>query len=93
MKGRAKRSQKRAKKVMKFRPSLFWDVNPKTIDPDKHARYIIERVLDFGTDKEVHWAWGYYSQTILRSVVHTSRALHPKTRALWKLIVPLKKIQ
>lgn len=36
---------------MRFRQSLFWDVDPKTIDPKKHAQYIIERILDFGYDR------------------------------------------
>jgi len=31
-----------------FRQSLFWDVDPKTIDPEKNAKYVIERVLEFG---------------------------------------------
>lgn len=35
-----------------FRQALFWDVDPKTIDPEKHAVYIIERVLDFGNKND-----------------------------------------
>jgi len=35
---------------MIFRQSLFWDVDPKTINQMVHARYIIERVLDFGNE-------------------------------------------
>ncbi len=68
---------------MKFRQSLFWDVDPKTIDPKKHATYIIERILDFGNDKEVRWMWEKYPRTKIRSVVDRSRVLHPQTRALW----------
>ena len=33
---------------MEFQQSLFWDVNPKNIDPQKNAQYVIERVFDFG---------------------------------------------
>lgn len=29
-------------------PILFWDVDRKTIDPVKHARWLIERVLEKG---------------------------------------------
>ena len=43
-------------KVMKFRQSLFWDADPNKIDPQKNARYIIERVADLGNDKEARWA-------------------------------------
>ena len=68
---------------MKFRPSLFWDVDPKTINPKKHAKYIIERVLDFGDDKEVTWMWKNYSSRLIKSVVDKSRVLMPKTKNLW----------
>lgn len=71
------------KPVMKFRQTLFWDVDPKTIDPKKHAVYIIERVLDFGNDDEVRWMWHYYSRQLIRKVAKTSRVLHPPTRSLW----------
>lgn len=82
-----KRSGQIGKKVMRFRPSLFWDVNPKTIDPKKHARYIIERVMDFGTDKEVQWMWNYYPRTVLQNVARSSRVVHPQTRVLWRVLV------
>jgi len=29
-------------------PILFWDVDKKTIDPVKHRRWLIERVLEKG---------------------------------------------
>lgn len=80
----------RSKKRIAFRQSLFWDVDPKTIDPEKHARYIIERILDFGNDREVRWMWHYYPHSLIRDVVHGSRVLQPPTRALWTLLVPAK---
>lgn len=73
-------------KPMRFRPSLFWDVDPKTIDPKKHAVYIIERVLDFGNDKEVRWLVHSYSPRLIKQVAMESRVLHDKTRALWQLM-------
>ena len=71
---------------MKFRPELFWDVDPKTIDKKKHARYIIERILDFGDDKEVRWLWKNYSHKLIREAVEKSRVLHGPTRSLWKIL-------
>ena len=76
----------KTKKTMKFRQSLFWDVDPKTIDPKKHAYYIVERILDFGTDDEVRWMWRTYSRSLIRKVAETSRVLHAPTRSLWKLL-------
>ncbi|MDP3785447.1 MAG: hypothetical protein Q8R12_05345 [bacterium] len=68
---------------MKFRQALFWDTNPKNIDVKKHAPYIIERVLDLGTDSEVRWLWRTYPKLLLRRVVGRSRSLRPRTKTLW----------
>ena len=74
------------KPTMSFRQSLFWDVDPKTIDPKKHARYIIERVLDFGTDEEVRWLWNMYARRLIREVAEKSRVLHAPTKVLWEAL-------
>ena len=75
------------KKVIRCRQELFWDVNPKKINPKRHARYIIERILDFGNDKDVTWMANYYSKKLIKDVVDNSRVLHNQTRSLWKLLV------
>lgn len=75
---------------MKFRQSLFWDVDPKTINPKKHARYIIERIMDFGNDAEVRWMWKEYPRRLLADISNKSRALRPKTRSLWQLLSQTK---
>jgi hypothetical protein len=72
---------------MEFRPALFWDTDPETIDTEKHAQYIIERVLDFGHDDEVRWLWHTYSKSQLKKVVSRSRSLRPRTKALWTLLL------
>jgi hypothetical protein len=71
---------------MNFRQTLFWDVDPKTIDPEKHAKYIIERILDFGNDEEVTWMWHTYPKTLIRDITENSRVLQEPTRALWRLL-------
>lgn len=66
------------------RRSLFWDVDPATLNEEKHARYIIERVLDFGTDEEVRWMYNTYPHELIGDVVEQSRVLRPETRPLWR---------
>lgn len=80
----------RKRSTIRFRQSLFWDVDPKTIDTKKHAKYIIERILDFGNDEEVKWLWNTYSHNLIRAVVKKSRVLHVQTRSLWLLLLPVK---
>jgi hypothetical protein len=74
-------------KSIKFRQELFWDVDPRTINPQKHAEYIIERILDFGRDEEVRWMVQFYPKVIIKKTFSNSRVLHNKTKALWKLLL------
>lgn len=71
---------------MRFRQALFWDVDPKTINPQKHAQYIIERILDFGDDREVRWVFRTYSTGLIKETINKSRELHAKSKALWQLL-------
>ena len=75
---------------MELRQSLFWDVDPKTIDYEKNAKYIIERILDFGKDEEVKWMWDFYNKDLLREVVNNSRNIRKDTRNLWTLLLEKK---
>ena len=72
---------------MPRRPSLFWDVDPKTVNYKKHAVYIIERILDFGNDREVKWMWHAYPRNLISEIVNKSRVLRPRTKTLWKAIL------
>ena len=68
---------------MKLRQSLFWDTDPKKIDLQKNARYVIERIMDLGRDEEVKWMWELYDKTLLKDVAMRSRSLRPRTKTLW----------
>ena len=72
---------------MQFRPALFWDTNPRNIDTKKNAQYIIERVADFGDDKEVRWVLDYYDNKLVKKVIAKSRCVRPRTKALWALLL------
>ncbi len=72
---------------MEFRQTLFWDTDPRKIDPHKNAQYIIERIADFGRDDEVRWALTYYDKSLLRKVIAKSRCLRPSTKNLWTLML------
>ena len=70
------------------RPSLFWDVDPRTVDPQKHARYIIERILDFGTKEELRWLFRQYPRSEIARVLRLPRSqVKPKSRSLWDLVL------
>jgi hypothetical protein len=68
---------------MNYRRTLFWDTKPENIDKTKNKRYIIERVLEFGDDKEVRMIFQEYDKKDIFSVANNSRSLSPQTKALW----------
>ncbi|HEY4526487.1 MAG TPA: hypothetical protein VJK53_01400 [Candidatus Paceibacterota bacterium] len=73
---------------MELRKSLFWDVDPATIDLDKNARYVIERVLDFGNDEEVRWIFKHYGRKYITDVFNNSAdSLTPKSSNFWNIML------
>lgn len=77
---------KKSRAVISFRQALFWDVDPRTIDPEKHAQYVIERILEFGNDEEVRWMWSYYTSERIRDVVENRRGLRAAVKPLWQAL-------
>lgn len=73
---------------MKPRPALFWDTDPASIDFEKNARYVIERVLEFGEPAEVGWLFNHYPKEEIRKVMALPRAqVSRKSKALWSLLL------
>ena len=42
--------------------SLLWDIDISTIDLDKHYKFIIERVIEYGDIEEVKWMQSTFSK-------------------------------
>jgi len=72
--------------AIQFRQSLFWDTDPKKIDVDTNATYIIERIMDFGSDNEVRWMRKQYPRQLLFHVCETSKQLHKSSKTLWTML-------
>ena len=50
------------KNTQTIKKSLFWDVDPESIDLIKHKRFILERVINYGSFdnlKELFRLYGY----------------------------------
>ena len=62
---------------------LLWDVDRNKLDLQKHKKFIIERVLKFGTPKEVRWLLATYAEADIIQVVKSSRSLDKKTANFW----------
>jgi len=78
-----------ARKIgLPYRSALFWDADPADIDPKRHAKYIIGRVLDLGNEKEVRWLFKSYPRKLIKQTLETSRGvIHDKSKALWSLVL------
>jgi hypothetical protein len=62
-----------------FTPSLFWDVDPNCVDLVRHARFIIARVMDRGTRRDVDVIRQYFSVDVIRNAVLEAPDLDKKT--------------
>ncbi|NLI79596.1 MAG: hypothetical protein GX442_24530 [Candidatus Riflebacteria bacterium] len=63
--------------------ALFWDVDPQTLDLKKHARFVIERVLQFGRPEDLRWLLGAFDEEAIVGAVRASRRLDRKTATFW----------
>lgn len=64
-----------------FKKSLFWDVS--SVDEEKNGRFIIERVLSFGNEKDFRRTIKRYGKEEIADVVLKSRNLDKKSRSFW----------
>lgn len=66
----------------RFRP-LFWDTRLSNIRIKRNARYIIERILEFGDMNALNWLQKVYSVQAIVDVLNLSRTISKKTRNFW----------
>lgn len=74
---------KREKSVPEEFRYLFWDVDPKGIDLKKNARYIIERVLEFGGLDALRWVQRLYPTRLIIETLEASRKITPESKNFW----------
>lgn len=72
-------------------PTLFWDARPGTVDPEKHAKQVIERVATRGTLAEWKATRKHYGDDRMKAVLTGLRELSPQTVAFCCAAFELKK--
>ncbi len=70
--------------------TLFGEVRFEDIDIEKHSKYIIERVLDYGDFSELRKLFKFYGRKRVKKVVKTSRALSKKAKIFWGKIFAIE---
>ncbi len=81
MAGIKKDGIKDAKKL--FDPTLFWDA--ESVDIERHADYVIARVLDFGDEKDLKKLRAIYADNKLIGVLRKRKGLLSITRRFWSV--------
>lgn len=72
---------------------LFWDA--EDIDIERHAAYIISRVLDYGNEKDLKILRKIYPDEKLIEVIKKRRGIMPRTARFWSVYfkIPIKEIE
>lgn len=73
---------------MKFRQSLFWDIDVSKLDPDRYPEYVIDRILEHGMNEELNWMIANYPQSLINKVLDNPRRGSPFSKALWAWLYP-----
>lgn len=63
--------------------SLFWDVDPKMMNPERHRRFIVERILVRGDVEDVRWAQKFYGSDALKEILLEAKTIDPKSLSFW----------
>jgi hypothetical protein len=69
----------------------FWDVDIKKLDIEKHATFILERILEFGDEKAVRWLFKHFTNDKITDAIRTSRNISLKSANFWSNFFNLDK--
>ncbi len=77
--------------MLKLAHRLFWDVDPTTLDRERHADFIMERMLEYGTWEGIQWLRITYGDERIRDYLlrRGHRVLSNKTLNFWKIMLDL----
>ena len=70
----------------KFDRALFWDIDPKTLDFEKHSKFIIRRVLQYGSIEDWNKLKKLYGLKLIVRKAQTIRDLDKKTASFLSVI-------
>ncbi len=72
---------------------LFWDVDRSGIDPERHAAWLVKRVLEYGRWRDWQILVAHYGKPKLAELATGLRSLEPRTLAFccaWFRLQPAK---
>jgi hypothetical protein len=75
--------------IPSFLKPFFWDTDVSKLDLQKHKKYIIERILEYGDIKEVRWLFSNFEKEDIVEVLKKSRRISVKTGNYFYIILKL----
>ena len=69
-----------------FSQGLFWDIDPASLDMDKHAKYVVSRVLTAGTLADWNLLCRHLTLQGVIQIAQTLRSLDRKSLAFLSAI-------
>jgi len=76
--------------VYQFSPHLFWDTNLDKLDVKRDKIYIIERVMNYGLEKDEILLYKLYSTGTIKRIITKLDTLNKRTIAYLSMIFNLK---
>jgi hypothetical protein len=64
---------------LSFSTNLFWDIDLSDLDMEKHAGYIVNRVLDYGQWRDWLLIRDYYGIEKIKEIALGLRSMFPKS--------------
>jgi len=64
---------------------ILWDVDIEKLDIKRHKKFIIERIIKYGNEKDVGWMLKTYSLKEIGEVVKKSKNIDRKSANYWAL--------
>lgn len=74
----------RNNKTPQYLKTYFWDTKLNDINLKTHSPFVIERILEWGDKKSIHWLLDTYGPRDIKSTVIKSRNISPKTANFWR---------
>ncbi len=80
---------------LKFDRALFWDIDPETLKVNKHSKFIIGRVLQYGNLEDWFELKNLYGLNFIVNTAQSIKDLDKKTASFLSVIgnVPINKFR
>lgn len=74
-----------------FLRKYFWDTDFNELSLEKHQKYIILKILEYGDTKDISWLFKNVSRKKIKDTLLNYRGLSLKSLCFWSLFLSIDK--